>query len=906
MKLTKTVLYVGALSLLMGSCADESPWKAENSATGKGGIKLNLTSYADVTTNIPKVRAAEIQGVTPPPTSAFQIRLSKQDGSYVKTWTSMEDFAKEDKFSVGSYDLEAFYGTPDSQGVINSYSKGYENSYYYGVVENITVLEGRDTPVELGATLSNAVVIVEYTDAFKSYFTEWSTTLKTSAATDVEIGNKESTAYVKPGDVDIVIDATLQNGKKIFLNPAVFEAEPQHMYKIKYNIFDGNVGYGTLEINFDDEPSGEHNIYIELTDELVNGEAPVITTQGFDNGEEIETQTGVPMENKEVKLSVVAQSVIAKAVLKVSSKPAYSSSFLTNGEIDLCSATPEQQAAMKAAGIEARGFFNETGTMGYLDLTSFCQSLPSGTHEISLEVTDKLSKTNEEKVGFKVSIVDPKIRILENSIVKFGANYADIKVGYDGPDPTKAGNNPFSFSMMVPGTGIYQPVEIIGIGSDESPLSRAEYIEKNYVYRVSLPTTGADYYPVRMMYSTNQKSVDEEHQVDIEYPDYKLEFDPFAKSLRLRISDEGLEGENKKAFEERLRVFIDGKEVGLTNDDVSGIMTAGNLESSRDYVVKSTLKLKSVQEMTSEDYQTEDNIRTEAALEVPNGDFSQTQETIRLTKVQIGGKYTVKVIVGTDYTNYSDIVANEATGWASNNDITCKKDASNLNTWFVVPAVYVENGVCVVRSVGYNHAGSTPNTTGGQLNQNYFCTNTPGTNGLSTAAGKLFLGTYSYFGMEKEEGKEFSSRPKTLSFDYSYMPLVDGENAVVEIQILDASSNIICQTTKELDMTDNWGKDSDNLPYLAAPHSHVEISMDGYSFGSKADKLFLSFKSSQSETPNIHIPTGDELSEGLHASPTRNDGKYYLNDKDRYRPENSYHSFAMGAELKIANLSFEY
>lgn len=885
--------------MLLASCADESPFKSDTVATGEGKISLNLTSSSDVETKIPKVRAeATTTTITAPPASEFKIRLSKTDGSYAKTWSSMEEFAKEEKFSIGIYQLEAWYGDPDAQGLVKAGEKSYQHAYYYGVCEEVIVAEGEDTPVQLRATLGNAIVLVEYTDAYKNYFAGWNTTLQTEGKEDVEIGSYEGMTYVTPGNVDIKMDAVLQNGKTIFLNPAAFLALPQHMYKVTYDVYNGEVGDASLSIVFDDDVEDVNNVSIELSDEFLDKEAPVVEAVGFVNNETIETQVGLPLSNydKEIKFSIVAPAELASAKLSVISTPGFKSSFLTNGVIDLCEATEDQQNFMAQEGVVARGFFNEPGQMAYLDLTEFAKTLPAGKHEISLSVTDKLGKTNEEKVAVTLSSVNTNIFIKE-SYCLFGNGYADITVDYDGPDPTIEGNNPISFNLQDPNTGNSIPVDILAIGTEEKPLTKAEYITKEYVFRVSVPDVAADHFPTDLLFNNVKIDKEDKHDIKVEYPEYKLEFDAFAKKLKLRIADLESDAAKRKLFTNRLRVFIGNEEKVAVKDPVTGIVTVDGLVPGVANTVSTSLKAKETL-VPSEDYLTTDQVQAENELPVPNGDFKKQVQTINTGKIDIGGQYQVDVFIfrGT-YQNYSSILINEAENWASLNQKTCYTGSSNKNTWYMVPSSFVdENNIYTVRTVGYNHAGPQIAKSGGQFETDYYCLNTPTKGQLNISAGELFLGSYTFNTSEekREDGVSFTTRPEKLKFNYQYMPYGNDE-AYVSIILKDSEGVIIAQNNERLgSTTSEWKFDESTL---GSDFTEKTISLPDYEFCKKATKLEIKFISSVGENIDIYIPKDRELSEGVTV---------ITNENNRTIGANKYHAYSKGSVLKVSNLTFEY
>ncbi len=218
-------------------------------------------------------------------------------------------------------------------------------------------------------------------------------------------------------------------------------------------------------------------------------------------------------------------------------------------------------------------------------------------------------------------------------------------------------------------------------------------------------------------------------------------------------------------------------------------------------------------------------------------------------------------------------------GWATINDLTCWLGSNNKNTWFLVPSTYETEGKVRLLSVGYNHNGTTPPATSGI----YYCETPP--SDLKRAAGELFLGSYTFDGNEKRvDGMDISSRPSYLQFDYSYTPEGD-DKGVCEIKLLDASGKTLVE--KSMDLTNT---------YLTV-RDKVRIPLDSYPFLSKATKIQICFKSSDSQTPPIHIPSGKELDEG----------RTWTNfTSSKALSANSYHALATGSVLEIDNVHLGY
>lgn len=863
MKLLHQCVLFGAVASVFLSCTNESPWGAEG---GEGMIRLDIEALTDVEAAVPKVRAISAE-VTPPPVEEFSIRLTRPDGSK-QTWTSVEEFSKETKFSAGVYELEAFYGDESKQGMLKAEHKGYEFAYYHGKTSNITVLEGQTTDVSVTPSLKNSIFLIEYTEAFKNYFKKgWETTLQSAGCEPITMDDEEGMTYITPGEVSITMKGTQPNGKSVMLNPGSYIAESNHEYKLKFNIFNGEVGEApSLEISFDESLQTDP-IIIDLSDVLGVADAPVVNTEGFVNGEEFVTQPGMEFTGT-VKYNVVAKGTIAAAKLTIVSD-SYNPSFLTNGEINLCGASEAQQAQMAAAGIKAVGFFRNPGQLAQLDLTQFCHNLPEGCHEIYFQVTDALTQTHEP-VKVTVATIPLELAVSENNTTLFGDGYADITISYNGSDPTLPGKNPFTFQME--GDSGDTNCDIISINGNAYSDTRSDFVAKNYVYRVHVPDCDRDEIPVQV-YFNGEKAL--RTTVKLEYPAYTMEYDALAKSIRMRINGwagDANDAANMRLFN-KLNIFIDGTKLNPGNvvrDASTGVITVPVNSSNTTYTVQTTLESAA----SPKSYGATASVTTEEELPVPNGNFSATTQTINET-LQVGGQYKVSPV---SYTLKCPMKYSEANGWASINAKTFYSGAKNANTWFKVVSTYVDGSSCVIRSVAYDHNGTTPATSGGAFSTTYYCTNAP-SSFANRDAGELFLGSYSYNGTEtRNYGTPFASRPATFKFNYTYAPY-NTDAAQVEIQILDASGSVI-------------GSKKANLS-SAGSTTEVEMALPSFGFGKKASSLRIRFLSSTQNPIETYVPSGSALNEGTGLG-------------NNTLKENSAHALSVGSVLTVSNLRFTY
>lgn len=898
------LMFFGALTALLPSCADESPFSVSSGENGaEGSIKINLYSSSEVSTALPGVRGTE--DIVVPPSEKFGIKLTKTDGSYNKTWTTLTDFAKESSFPVGTYHLEATYGHDKSQGVVKPDEEGHEHAYYYGIEENIIVKENETTNVHLTASLLNSVVKVEYTDAFKNYFKTWSTILKPKGEESITLGDSLSTCYVIPDSVALMISVGLQNGKTVTLNPTSFLAEPKHLYKIRYNVNDGNVGNAQLSITFNDDPDQTHDIMVELTDDLFNADAPVVTASGFKFGEDVPVLAGF-VHSGMLAFDIVAVGGIKSAVMTITD---YSqASYLKDGEIDLCAAGADAIEAMNADGIKLSGFNEELGKFARVDFSGFGTKLKSGDYTVQLVVTDALGQSHQEEAKVRFLVEDPEMNVESLTPAIFGNGYADVVVTYNGNDPTKPGKNPFSFKIK--GDNDFENVNVISIDGKGYSTRSDAFPVQTYTYRIELPYADIDEYPLEM-YFNGIESSKRETTVVLSYPEYTIEYDAFAKKIRMRLEEvKGITLDNakKELFNKRIRFGIEEngalQEVKLKAQDGStSIFWLDKVfEPGREYSICSTLK-SSKTEFTSSTACTVNIVKTEVAAAVPNGDFENLTTAYSGT-MNMGGPWRTSFNL-TDRQNTVSFEIKEADGWATTNLKTFNGKnslTSSDNSWFYQPSVFNSNlsytstnpgsvggtnsgtktpdsysysahggnNAMVIRNVAYDPSGTVPSRDSGRNSfDDYYNSKVPDIS--KRAVGKMFLGTYAFVsGLGTiTEGTPFTSRPSKLTGYYTYTPDKDSnEHGVLTVKLLDQSGKVITQGTA--DLTETYGK---------TDYQTFSIDFSFNSFMVIPSKLCIMIASSQYEDEDdIQVTTYNS----------------------------NYESYQHGATLVIDDLVFEY
>ncbi len=840
--------FLVASACILGGCAgDDNPWQ---SSTDGGSLRLSLSADGNIAAS---TRADDTKATIIPAAADFGVSLSRTDGSFNKKWNLLEEFNKEELFPIGEYKIEAFYGDRDVEG--------FENPWFYAS-DNVAVTAGDQKNVSLTATLANSMVSIRYTDEFKSNFTSYSAAIRSTGHDYVVFAqNEDRPAYMAPSQIELNLTLTNASGKKVTLQPAGFRAEARRHYIVKIGVNGASsTGNLTLDVQFEEDVVSE-TVEVPLGDELFEAPAPSVVAKDFTDGETMSAfESFTPQGNP--RYEVYAFGGLKEVVLTLNQSSTYNSPF--GSEVQLVGASAIDQANVTASGIEVTGLFRNPDKMGIVALKNFLAKLPIGSHTVTLVAKDVQTRVSEPvTLHVVVSAVDIRIEPVAN--MEYRGTEGEIYLSTNSPDV----RDRVAFKVTVD----ERDAEILEI-TDLSSAEGTATLPYKYKYKVKTPELRLESSPLKAYYGSSADPRAETRLV-VDFPKYDILVDPFAKKVKLKVVPE--DASKLSQITSDIVIISNGRQVDenrVQKNLTTGIINVFDLTESTTYS-----NVEFALSNASNPRTAIPTFTTESIVDVPNGSFAETHKTLSISNLTVGGGFRVSPV---NYNVTSSIDRSEPVDWSSVNAKTCYSGAANINSWFVVPSTFSENGYVVIRSVGYNHNGRTPDRSGGAFSTTYYCTNTPGEAGLDKSIGELFLGSYSYDsnGEHRNDGIDFGSRPLTLTFKYRYTP-VNNEVAEAYIKVFNSSGKEISQGILRLEASSDIKERT--------------VILDIYDFGEKANTIQLGFKSSAStiRTPSIVIPTGSALNEG---GGLRNDN----------RSANDYKAFAKGSELIIDDVRLGY
>ena len=708
-------LLVGA-ALGLAACSEDNPWM---NSDGEGGILPLVNADSHVKDAIP-TRATAMT----PDVQEFGLKLTKADGQFTKTWDRLADFDEKQGFRSGEYTLEAFYGSIDEEG--------FEKPCYKGAAQ-VVVKPGEQTEVAVTATLANSMVSIDYTDAFKNYFADYQTSLHSEGYGYNELPKDcPDPMYVAPGKVQISVAFTKPNGQSATVQPAEFTAEARHHYHVTLDCNNGNVGDAQLIVTFDDTVDQEE-VIVDLSDELLNMPEPEVTPQGFTDGQTLQLIEHSPADSP-MKFTAYVPAGIQAATFTVNSD-SYTPPF--GREVDLASADGAVQSQLAAAGIKVLGLFKNPDKLATVDFSGLIEQLPAGTHTITLQMKDRLTRVN---APVSVTVVNAPLELsfISAPVCPFGSTSATVNISYNGTDPRR---DITVQGLNDDGVWVDCPVTSAAATNAKARKSRSDaFPSKAYALGVTVPVTTRDI-QVRIYYKGVQKAT------GVIKRGYAVEANAFARHAILTVKT------NKESIASTvnsLRVYDGEKELGsgnITRDPANGTVTITNLKGSTRYHLYFTTA-SSGSSFTDADVA----FTTEAEAQVENAGMENWySEKVHSQKTLGIGEDIYRWFPNAQGSNY----------WGTRNATTTGQSTGTTCYYTSFSGTINSGNAAEISTLGWGKG-----VTFGGANDK-----------PQVTAGMLFMGSHSYSGSETtfepsketfDYGRSFTSRPTSLSFDYKF------------------------------------------------------------------------------------------------------------------------------------------
>lgn len=820
-------VYYGLLSFFfvgLVSCTKDEP---QSSLEGRIDVKVST----DQTLLGEASRSGEEKTI--PDINDFGLTIESLDGKVFNSWESFSEF-RPVSVAIGTYTVTASYGDVEAEG--------FDAISYQGST-NVEVRKEETAEASVTCIINKAKVSINYTDEFKSYFTSYSSYISSSKGNKVTFSANESQgAYFVPGSLGVYLEVTRQGvSQKVTLNPKNFTAEAKHEYRLTMDV---DASTASLKITFNDNPSSEQNVEINISDEALNADPPVFTPYGFTSGNTLEVLEGAAFTEK-LEAYLNAPAGLAKCELVTNSASLKEQGWPES--VDLMNLTTEQSQKMTALGLQTKGLGVNHDKIALIDFQQLvpnltCTSENNEVHTFTLRATDALTKVSEElklvietrNNGFAVELPEtvPYASTSVTFTLTLEGDVSKVKFYYDLSD-----------------TGVYQPfsaekVQITGENTKHTV---------TLTYPESLTDTEHD---VKLKAEFGVKVI--EKSFKIEDPELTLSLKngnadvwatkayvqvvASAKARTLRtissstVEIQYKEGEKWKAwphqsYDEKTGLFL-----------LTGMGDGATEESGVEYTLRAAYKRNGEPSAYSEDLQ----ILTEAKAQVGNRGFEDWYSEALYSQNILWTKNTI-------YNYYF---------WKENQDVSLRWwDTCNNKTtpnpgggsvWDyrsaagVVPTSDEQNtasyhlrtydGKSELKTEG--HTGNAAEiATVGWGSDNLWVND--GATAKNKTAGTLYIGTY---GEPINYGKSFASRPLGVKFWYKYYSY-NNETTTPYVEVYGDNQEVIGSGSLLINAS-NYEFKSGYIPI-------------DYPVAKKAKSITIVFSSTDSKNPETKAVQGD-------------------------------------------------
>lgn len=751
------------------SCSNEDYTEHIGSALLRPQVSVDASAVAvDGTVSTDLIRPV-------PSVQQMRLKVTNLQTSRVAEWESVLDYPYDNSYLPGRYLVETAYG--------DSITEGFECPYFYAS-ELVDLYDGAEVELPLVAKLTSCMLQVEFSQAFRNYFPEFSAVLHSMGGAYVDYpANETRPAYLHPGKISVQLNVTMpSNGEKVLFEAARLpDALPGYTYVASVDLTrQGDVP--VIVVSFDSKVQTD-DVTIALTSQFLNERAPLIHCTGFNPDVPLEWIEGT---SASTRYSMSVDNTDLSSLVLTTRSPLLCSQGWMPG-VDILRLTDAQRSILQSLGL----VISQSGSTLSLDFSDVLRHLryEAGAKStlFTLEAIGSGKRLNPP-VSLEVVSLPVDLKVVSASDIVAGINKGELIV--ESPTDQLRGN-----------------LELLALENDKWVAMPLDDIEARspglYALRFQAPE-GTQPVRTRVMYCGMLKAELTLRRVS---PEYTIAVDAFALKAVVKVmaADESL----TSVITSMLRVYGNGSRLQVIEVDAEhGILVIGGLSSSTDYSVTATV-------MTSPgvaDYCPAVNVRTEDIAGFENGGFEDREKDFEYKDMNSGGRYSQNIVPIFNQQNRRSFEVYVPEKWATTNPKTACLSARNINTWYVEPSVqlvedaYAGAYAVMLQSVGWDVNGEPiPDYLQPDGNYTKYSLNVP--NIAHRATGRLFLGSYNFNAAAEDEhydlGVNFYSRPSALNGFYKFVPSVSdpSDRGVALVEVIGVYNNmeiVIARTELQL------------------------------------------------------------------------------------------------------------
>lgn len=766
-----------------------------------------LTVALEVDTRAVTPDGTSVNSGLPVPDSEISLTLTDQAGAYSHTWVDVSKFPQGDYFLSGAYTLSASWGTASLEG--------FDRPSYSGDL-GVTIEEGRSTDALLSLKLDNALIRAHFDASIERDFSKFALLVHTPGGQFFEITpGEDRTLCLNPAHTGIFAELTMPDGREARLSLLIRDTtDPATLYEV---IVSSETTPEGVRL---DASWGDMSNSILITDRLLDDPAPEVTLS-WNTAETIVLPEGetspLPLVAK-VSRSVPWGSVM----LSTSSLSLCEDGF--PAEVDLLNLNHAQSVALRSMGLVT----SMTSDALEIDFTALT------AHLYYINEPNRLSKISLIAIGADGQISDPAVLSIVTSPIDMTVTPgAPVVMGVDmGEILVDCTASAFSSNVEIltgdNATGVFVKAE---------PLDITRTAPGRYKVTFPVPE-GSGKVDVKVVYCREERA---SITLDRVMPGYEIKVDPYATLAVIKIEPD--DPALLAAITRATSIYIDNNAAPayLTDPD-KGLITVIGLSPGHSYSFKATMMTCAAPKFTRAVTAT-----TEHASQLPNCDFEERQDGPGYKAMPSGGRYSRTVVEIFNQQHTADFATELPKQWASTNAKTFATASSNINTWYIQPSAYLTRDPVFSKSFAIELVSTAFDPHGpeippyAQTAQPYLDYSPVVPEIAYRAAGKLFLGSYSYdpatVTETYKEGIAWSSRPMSLNGYYRFRPTEADRNdcGLARVEILgnvDGRETVIASGQARLP--------------LALSYTAFSVPLVYNRYGVKATRIKVMFASSAS------------------------------------------------------------
>lgn len=804
-------VYYGLLSfvlLMVSSCSKDD---SQNSFQGRIDVNIN----SDKSLSNDASRGGE--EIASPDVSDFALKIESVDGEVANSWDRFEKFQPV-SVEIGSYNVTASYGDANAEG--------FDALSYLGST-TVEVVKDETAEASVMCTINKAKVSVSYSDDFKSYFTSYSAYINSSRGNKVTYASDETRgAYFVPGDLELyLVVARPGVSQTITLNPKNFNAEVKHDYHLTMDV---DASSASLKIIFNDDPSSEQNVEINISDENLNASAPVFTAYGFNSGESIEVVEGGNVSDR-LEAYLNAPSGLAKCELVTVSESLKKEGWPES--VDLMNLTAEQSQKLSELGLETKGMGSNHDKIALVNFKNvipnlYCMSEENDIHTFTLRATDIISKVSEDLV-LSVTTRNNGFAVALPEYVPYGSTTMTAELTLEG--------DPSLVKFYYWGLGVYQEFTAENVNIQSG--AEANKFTVTFTYPNSLVDTENG---VKFKAKYGVKTIEDVFKV--EDPDLVLSLkngdaDVWATKAYLQVTASAKARSSRTISSSTVEIqYKDGEEWKVwpnqSYDSNTGLflltgMGEGATENAGvSYTLRAAYKRGGEVSSLSQEF----SLTTEPMAQVGNAGFEEWHtEIYKFTATLAGTKEREWYLPWN--TGEDDI------WWAVNSKKTMLSECTNWNLDYKVFPTISWSSSESNRSQGEKSIQVATVATGAWA--------IPSGGSVTPHAGEIWIGSADNNGNHVSDGHSFFSRPSSLSFWYQYVP-VESEKFYMKVE-LKAEDGTLLASNEIPEGMENITGEIITLPLKYSTNDK------------KVSSIYIVFKSSTNSNPKYNTGVTIEM-----------------------------------------------